>query len=287
VRSLAVLLVLLVASSSTGATSDLARGDAAWMRRADGQTGERALAGPVGEAIEAYQASATTAGATLESHWKLVRALWWSSEFTTTDVATRRALLDRGREASERALAVVAERFGGARAVEAAAPDELRAQIPAADAADVSRIYFWSAITLGAWSRTVGLITAVRAGVANRLHVYALRTIALDPTVDGGGAFRLLSRLHAELPRVPLLSGWVDRSEALPLAERGYAVDPEHPGNPYVLGLALLDLGGDRRAEGLRLVERTATFEPRASELVEDMAVRRDARARLALERGR
>jgi hypothetical protein len=105
--------------------------------------------------------------------------------------------------------------------------------------------------------------------------------------VEQGGAIRLLSRLHSELPRVPLVSGWVDPLRAVPLAERALAEYPAHPGNSYLLGLALLSHAPERRAEGLRLIQGTAALEPRSDHVVEDLAIQRDARERLAHEAGR
>ena len=108
----------------------------------------------------------------------------------------------------------------------------------------------------------------------------------LDPDVEQGGAIRLLSRLHSELPRVPFLSGWVDPERAVPLAERALAEYPQHPGNFYLLGLALLSHAPERREEGLSLVEATAALAPRADHVVEDLAIREDAQRRLIAELG-
>ena len=263
-RALA-LLALLVVTPPAQALSDLETGDTAWAQRAEGQTDGKPVAGPTDEAVDAYERASHTDPPSLEAHWKLLRALWFASEFVHDTPAVRRALLERSRPIADRALA----------------------QVAAAEGPQAARVYFWSALTLAAWSRDAGLLAAVRAGVANRLHAYALKSIELDPTVDGGGALRLLSRLHAELPRVPLLSGWVDRAEALPLAERAYATDREHLGNAYVLGLALLDRGPERRAEALRLIGDAGNHAPRPAELIEDLAVRRDARERLAREQTR
>jgi hypothetical protein len=91
--------------------------------------------------------------------------------------------------------------------------------------------------------------------------------------------------LHSELPRVPLLSGWVDHAQAVPLAERAVAEYPQHPGNAYLLGLALLSNAPERRAEGLRLIESTAKLEPRSDQVIEDLAIRLDAQELLAEER--
>jgi hypothetical protein len=157
----------------------------------------------------------------------------------------------------------------------------LRARLSASDAHDAASLYFWSAVNLGAWARQAGLFEAVRAGVANRLREQTERSIALDPGVEQGGAIRLLSRLHSELPRVPLLSGWVDHAQAVPLAERAVAQYPGHPGNPYLLGLALLAHAPERRSEALELISRTAAIEPRPDHLLEDLAIKTAAREKL------
>jgi hypothetical protein len=84
---------------------------------------------------------------------------------------------------------------------------------------------------------------------------------------------------------VPLLSGWVDHEQAVPLAERARKEYPQHPGNAYLLGLAILSNAPERRDEALRLIERTATLEPRPDQIVEDLAIQIGARERLAEER--
>ena len=60
-------------------------------------------------------------------------------------------------------------------------------------------------------------VTKGRGAVANAAGRYA-KTV--HEAVEQGGAWRLLSRLHSALPRVPWLSGWVDPRQAVPLAER-------------------------------------------------------------------
>ena len=67
-------------------------------------------------------------------------------------------------------------------------------------------------------AQRVGLLTIVRQGVAKRMQQDAEQSLKLDPAVDQGGALRLLSRLNATLPKVPFVSGWVDRKKVLPLA---------------------------------------------------------------------
>ena len=131
----------------------------------------------------------------------------------------------------------------------------------------------------------VGLLTLVREGLATRMHDCALRAAALEPTIERGGAYRLLSRLNASLPRVPFVSGWVERSQALPLAERAFAIDPDDPGNRLVLAVTLLERAPERRAEATALLESVSAATPRNALRAEDLAIREQARERLADER--
>ena len=94
----------------------------------------------------------------------------------------------------------------------------------------------------------------------------------------------MMSALHARLPRVPFVSGWVDRSEALPHAERALAIAPQHPGNRLLLALPLVGLHPGRRPEALAVLEEVSEFVPRAASEVEDLTIRRQARERLEEE---
>jgi hypothetical protein len=279
----ATCILLGLPDASGAAAGDLDRADALWARRAEAHADGRPSPERARRVVEAYRDAIAADPEELEAHWKLLRALWFTADFTTDDRAAERALYEQALDASERAFAVLAERAGvaGGDALAGLEPEALRARLSAVDRRHAAELYFWHAINLGAWSRVAGLLNAVRSGVAHRLHDATLRSIALEPGVEQGGAIRLLSRLHSELPRVPLVSGWVEADRAVPLAERALAEYPDHPGNAYLLGLAILSHEPARREEALRLIEATASLEPRSDHVVEDLAIRDDARARL------
>jgi tetratricopeptide (TPR) repeat protein len=283
------VLAALAGIACLGAHSghgEIARGDAAWARRADGEREGRAPSGPILEAVGFYESALAASPENLEARWKLLRALHFAGDFAESEPAERRAIFERALEASEVGLDGLARRVGAGTRLEELEIEVARRRLEAAGLAphDVARLYFWSAINWGAWSRTVGLLGAVRQGVANRLHDQASLAIALEPGVDSGGALRLLSRLHAELPRVPFVSDWVDREQALPLIERAYAMAPEHPGNQLLLALTLLDFAPERRGEALELLDRVQRLRPRPSAWIEDLALREAARDRLAAD---
>jgi hypothetical protein len=283
-----VVLAALVGSGSLAAHADeVARGDSAWARRAEGEREGRPLPGPIREAVRSYESALTARSESLEARWKLLRALHFAGDFASEDQEEKRRIFDRAKDVSDQGLALLADQVGSGVRLEEMDPEQIGSRLEATGIppSDVARLYFWSAINWGAWSRNAGLLSAVRQGVANRIHRYTLITIALEPEYDEGGAFRLLGRLHAELPRVPFVSGWIDRNESIPLLERAYAMAPDNPGNRLLLALTLLDLAPDRRSEALELLKQVEGLIPRTSMRIEDLAMRTEARDRLTTGR--
>ncbi len=220
----------------------------------------------------------------LAACWKLVRALYFAGYFVASDPADSRRRFERAQQISEQGHDLLAQQVGAGVRLDELAPDSIRARLAATgfERSDVARFYFWSAVDWGAWSRTVGLLSAVRQGVANRLYRYTSIAIALEPDYEDGGPLRLMGRLHAELPRVPFVSAWVDRTQAMPLVERAHALAPANEGNRLLLALTLLDLVPERRAEAIALLKQVEALTPRPFMRIEDLAVRKQARERLA-----
>lgn len=279
----AALVAVLVSSSLVAHADDIARGDAAWMGRARGESEGRPLAGPIREAVRFYEGALSAQPEDLEARWKLLRALHYAGDFVALEEQESSRIFDRASEISEEGLELLAQSLGSPIRLGGLDPEEIRARASTADLLprDVARLYFWSAINWGAWSRNAGLLQAVREGVANRIHRYTLITIALEPGYDEGGALRLLGRLHSELPRVPFVSGWVDREASIPLLERALAMAPRNPGNRLLLALTLLDLAPERRDEAVNLLKQVEGLTPRPTMRIEDLAMRREARERL------
>ncbi|MGH0036610.1 MAG: hypothetical protein ACQGVK_16420 [Myxococcota bacterium] len=276
------LAVLCLAPPARGEL--LARADAAWADRALGARDGVALPGPVGEAIEAYEAARAARPQALEPEWKLLRALHFAAAFTSPQESEAAELHARATRVAEQAMERLARRVGSGTRLDRLDPGQVEARIEGTGVTprDVARLHFWAAIHWGAWSRTVGLVSAVRRGVASRLHRYTTLAVSLEPGYEEGGALRLLGRLHSELPRVPFLTGWVDRDRAIPLLARALELAPQHPGNRLLMGLTLLDLEPERSREAWELIGEVARGEPRPSMRIEDLALRRAARDLLA-----
>ncbi len=278
-----LLLAVGILGGAHTAGASVAQGDAAFARRAVLRDAEgRAEPGAVRQAVGAYRAVLSEDPGHLEAHWKLLRALHFEAEFTTLRDDAKRAVLDRGVEDSDLALAVLELRVGRGGVALADDPERLRRIHPSALRDDAARIHFFSALLWGNWSQTRGVLPAIRKGVVRRLRDHSRVVVALEPALEGGGGHRLLANLHARLPRVPFYTGWVDRGRAIPEVERALVIAPEHPGNRLLYALLRLDLEAGAPGAPLAELEAVAALPPRPEELAEDLAIRRTARARLA-----
>lgn len=287
-RVIRIAVAAIIGFASLGAHADeFSDGDSAWARRAEGERAGRPLRGPILEAVSSYERVLTARPDDLGACWKLLRALHFTGEFASQDPAEKVRIFDRARDVSKKGLELLSDRVSPGMRLEEIEPDTIASHLEATgiSSSEVARLYFWSAINLGAWSRSAGLLSAVRQGVANRIHRYTLISIALEPEYDDGGAFRLLGRLHAELPRVPFISSWVQRDQSLPLLERAYAMAPGNPGNRLLLALTLLDLAPEKQTDAVELLEQVAALPPRPTMRIEDLAMRKEARERLSAVR--
>jgi hypothetical protein len=285
----ATALGALVSFATTAALASpdaIDRGDEAYLRRAENVRDGRAAPEPIGEAIRAYQEAVATDPGNLEARWKLLRALHFEGDFVVDDSDARRRIFDRGRILSDEGVELLAEQIGNGKQLHELSVRALQEWLTktAVPPHDIAAFYFWSAINWAAWGQGSGLVSAVRRGVANRVRDYTLVVLTLEPEYEEGGGHRMMSALHARLPRLPFISGWVDRSEALPQVERALVIAPEHPGNHLLLALALLDVHPERRVEALAVLEQVSVLDPRAASEVEDLAIRRQARERLEEE---
>jgi tetratricopeptide (TPR) repeat protein len=271
------------AETATGAAEDVARGDAAWARRAEGHQGGRAQAGPVGEAIAAYEAAAKAAPDDLDAYWKLLRAFHFEGEYVAATRAAKQAAFGRGREVTEAAIDRLARRLpggGGRERLDRLSPAEAARALAAVPQAKA--IYLWGAVDWGLWGDAFGKLAAARQGVGDRLRRYGEVVLAIDERYENAGGHRLLGRLHDLAPKVPFVTGWVDRDKAISELERAVALGPADPTNDLYLAEAILDHRPAERPRALAILRRLAARQPSPERVVEESKVLEEARSLLA-----
>jgi tetratricopeptide (TPR) repeat protein len=275
-----------LAAQAAGAQEDLARGDAAWLRRAEGHQGGRALPGPVGEAIAAYEAALKADPGSLDAYWKLLRGYHFRGEYVAQTREAKQAAFGRGREVAEAGIDRLAGAMpgappgAGARArLDRMTPQEAARALSAV--AQAKAILLWGAVDWGLWGDAFGRLAAARQGVGDRVRRYGELVLAIDDRFENAGAHRLLGRLHALAPKVPFITGWVDRDKAISELERAVALGPADPTNDLYLAEAILDYRPARKAEAMAILRRLAARQPSPERVVEESKVLEEARALL------
>lgn len=262
------------------AQDPLAAGDAAWARRAEGHQGDRALPGPIDEVIAAYERAVKAQPDRLEGHWKLMRALHYKGEFATPTREGKQQVFARGKEIAEAALARLARRARGREKLDAMDPVEaakVLAQVP-----EARPLHLWAAVHWGLWGDVFGRLAAARQGVGDRVRRYSEVLIALDERYEDAGGHRVLGRLHTLAPKVPFVTGWVDREKAVVELRRAVAIGPDNLDNHLFLAEALLEHQPSRAAEAREILRRLLARQPSPELVVEQERTLVNARALLA-----
>jgi hypothetical protein len=106
--------------------------------------------------------------------------------------------------------------------------------------------------------------------------------IALDERLEQGGGHRVLGRLHARAPKIPLFTGWVDREKAVAQLSRAMDVGPASLHNALFLAQALLEHFPERKSEALVLLRGVVARPARPEAMLEDAQAIEEARNLLA-----
>lgn len=255
------------------ATALMEEGDLHYARRAQGARDGVAAAAEVEQAIRDYREAVERDPASYEARLRLLRALFFRGGFCNMPPGPQLQLFVEAKKLAEDTVHRLETDAGSSQGEARTAA--LR-RVPHA-----AEIYLWAAISWGQWAVTHKLAAAWQ-GAARRIRDLSETAIALDPTVEQGGAYLILGRLHAEAPRIPFLTRWVSRRKGIESLERAVAIAPENRAARFFLAATLLDLAPSRTEEARRILEDLVVRPPRPDYLVEDAHYAQEARHKLA-----
>lgn len=273
-------LSLLLSLPLSAWQDPVAQGDAAWERRAQGQQGGRPQAGPINEAIAAYERALKAEPANLDAAWKLLRALHFKGDYVARTSEEKQKIFARGRDVAEAALDRIAQRAGGRKKLDELTPQAAGKALAAIPQA--KPIHLWAAVHWGLWGDNFGRLAAARQGVGDRVRRSAETLLALDETYEDAAGHRILGRLHTLAPKVPFVTGWVDRAKAIAELRRAVALAPDNLLNHLYLAEALLEHEPDKKGEAKEILRRLIARQPDPARIVEDERAKADAKALLA-----
>lgn len=282
---LSTFLLFLLPGLLAAQTDPIAAGDAAWARRAEGHQGSRALAGPIDEAIAAYERAVKEQPDRLEGTWKLLRALHYKGDFTTDSNEAKQKIFGRGKEVAEAGLDRLAKRTVGSRQkLEALTPAQAAKAV--AGVPEAKPLYLWAAVHWGLWGDVFGRLAAARQGVGDKVKRDSEILIALDERYEDAAGHRILGRLHTLAPKVPFVTGWVDRDKAISELRKAVAIGPDNYDNHLFLAEALFEHQSDKAGEAREILKRLLARKPTPEWVVEQEKTLANARALLAKHPG-
>jgi tetratricopeptide (TPR) repeat protein len=283
----AAAFILVLWTSPLAAETAEERGDRHYRDRAAGFLDSGKLdPDEIAAAIEAYEEALERAPDSLALHFKLMDALYFQGFYVVAEKRGQRPIFDRLLELSERGLELTAAKTGKAAEIDSLAPEkqaEILAQVP-----EAAEAHFWSAAAWGLWGMSHSPWSALRAGVIDEVQEHAAMVVRLDDHCHDAGGLRILGRLYTKTPKVPLITGWIDRQEGLSLLRRALAISRRDPRTLFFLAEAILDYEKQSRDEAIDLLRELAGRSPDPAELYEETQVLQEARELLAeVERGK
>jgi tetratricopeptide (TPR) repeat protein len=280
-RAACVALCLVFAVSPLAAETAEERGDRFYRDRAAGfvATGELDPE-PIAAAIAAYEEALEQQPESFGLYFKLMDALYFQGFYVVGEKRLQRPIFDHLLELSDRTLELLAAKAGKGDALASLPPDkqaEVLRQVP-----EAAEVHFWAAAAWGLWGMSHSVWSALRAGVIHQVADHAALVVRLDDRCHDAGGLRVLGRMHAKTPKVPFVTGWIDRQEGLALLRRALAISRRDPRTLLFLAEAILDYEKESRAEAVELLRELDGRSPDPAELYEETEVLREARELLA-----
>jgi tetratricopeptide (TPR) repeat protein len=277
-RKLLAISAVLVTVSAYAQVSD---GDQHWAARAEGHQSGRAKATQIDVAIAAYQRAVSQNPNDLEARWKLLRALRFKGAYVATANDEKKQIFAHAKTVGEETLSLLDRQLSakGLRSVSKATEKEVAdvaRSIPGAD-----EIFFWDAVNWGEWALVYGKLAAARQGAADRIKRGATIAMLIDPKLEGGGPSRVLGRLHDQTPKIPFITGWASRREAIRFLNESLKIDPTNKITRVFLAEAMVSDNSDTKPQQIQVLREVVSTPNNPEYEVEQSGAQDDARALL------
>lgn len=251
----------------------MAEGDSHFARRAIGAVDGVASRHEIDAAIALYRKGLEIAPLDVEVLARLLRAMQFRGAYTGVEVEEKKLIFEEGRKRGQDAVDRLEENARTAKGMSRIESLRLVKGAPA--------LYLWTLANWGEWGLVKGKFAAARSGIAAKLRDLAQSVIDMDPLYEDAAGYRTLGRLHAEAPKIPLVTGWVSHDKGVQLLRRANQAAPHNPITEFFLAEAILDHESEKRAEAIQLLESSANLTPRPATELEDAHYSAQARKKL------
>jgi tetratricopeptide (TPR) repeat protein len=227
----------------------------------------------VDAAIELYRKALATDPKSIPVLAKLLRALHYRGAYTGLEGEQKKASFEEGKNLGQRAVDRLEADAAAARGLSRI--EALRLVKGSAE------LYLWTAVHWGEWGLARGKFASARSGVASRLRDLAQTLIDIDPLFEDAAGYRLLGRVHSEVPKILFITNWVSHEKGVQYLRRANRLAPDNPVNCAFLAEAIVDHEPGKKDEARKILEHCVSLTPRPDSVLEDEMYMSDARALL------
>ena len=252
-KQLMLIMILISGLIGTASANDLIKkADEFYELRGEGYDKETLFASTanIDKAIPLYSEAMTSSTGVVkeEAIAKLLQAYYFKGRYAMPDKDSRKAVYEEAIKIGEESLKEYPES---------------------------AAIHVMMAAILGVWSQDIGMITAARSGVANKIREHCEVAMKSDDIRIKAGGYRILGRVHSVAPKIPFILGWPSKKKGVELLEKALEMEPKSLITKYFLAEALYER--DKKERAIKLMEEIPGTNEMVHGVVEDAVVKRDA----------
>jgi tetratricopeptide (TPR) repeat protein len=239
--SLSILTVLTVSLSAIADGDNFEEGVSWYNQRATGAVGYKAKPDYINKAIGFFERALEANENELETGIFLMRSYIWKARFVQEEKSDKRETFQLAKEVGDKL-------------------------IPKYPKSKALRFEYLSG--LGQWGEVLGVFTAVKEGVVDKVRKQMEALIALDPEYRKGTSTRALAVLNLRVPKIPFILSWPDKKKAVITTKAVVDKYPDDIGNNFYHAEALVK--NNRDQEAIPYLKKALSIKPEAKYLLED-----------------
>ncbi len=246
-----LLLPLLAgdAITTTKPEKALKKAEDWYWRRAEGCSEHKASPEPINNAIKYARQALQNPSTEAKAAVILLKSYHYKAKYVPMAEDEKQELLKQGRDFGKK----MSERYPNNEAIK-----------------------FWYMGNLGDYGQTLGVVSAARQGIGNKIKALCEELIETAPEYDDAGPYRVLGVLHFKLPNIPFVISWPDDGVGLDYLEKAADIAPENPANLYYYARLLYEEGYYDKAK--EVMKGVSQREPRERHLLEERNTLKKAR---------
>ena len=238
---LSILSILVVSASAAADGNNFEEGINWYNQRAAGAVGYKAKPDYINKAIVFFERALEANENELETGIFLMRSYIWKARFVQKTNSEKRATFKLAKEVGDMLVPKYPKN------------KELR---------------FEYLSGLGQWGEVLGVFTAAKEGIVDKVRKQMEALIALDPEYRKGTSTRALAVLNLRVPKIPFILSWPDKKKAVITTKAVVDKYPDDIGNNFYHAEALVK--NNRDQEAIPYLKKALSIKPEAKYLLED-----------------